>query len=537
MFGTVDMKHKRRQNTLSHAETRHAEPSEKLLRELVHETLDLVFIKDSEGRYLVANPASALVAGRPVDEILGHTDEEVFPPEQAHQLREVDQRILASGQSETYDETFVVDGEIRHFSTAKTPARDDDGVPLGIIGISRDITDRKRTEEALARLARENQSLLEGARAEKRWLATILERTPMPLVFVEPGTARLFFANAAADRMAGGLPRPATVAEHQRCFDMRGVDGRPLTADEMPLVRAARGEELNGFQFCWTFPNGAARTLIAYSARLPAVHGHAETVMLAFDDITALKQTQRELQEAVRVRQDFLSVAGHELKTPLTAILLNVRVLDRALGASSTTPSPLQADPRLANRWQGLQRQIGRLTGLVERLLDVSRICEGKLTLDLEPLDLAEVASEVASRFSGAESPQITVDAPDPIPGRWDRLRVEQVITNLLSNAVTYGEERPVTITTRRVQDHAEIVVRDQGIGIAPEAVSRIFERFERAVSGRQYGGLGLGLWIVRQLVEAMDGSIAVESAVGRGSTFTVHLPIRVADGVAAADD
>ncbi len=333
MLGTVDMKHERRQNTLSHSDTRHAEPSEKLLRELVHETLDLVFIKDSEGRYLVANPASALVAGRPVDEILGHTDEEVFPPEQAHQLREVDQRILASGQSETYDETFVVDGEIRHFSTAKTPARDDDGAPLGIIGISRDITDRKRTEEALARMALENQSLLEGARAEKGWLATILERTPMPLVFVEPGTARLFFANAAADRMAGGLPRPVTVAEHQRCFDMRGVDGRPLTADEMPLVRAARGEELNGFQFCWTFPNGAARTLVAYSARLPAVHGHAETVMLAFDDITALKQTQGELQEAVRVRQDFLSVAGHELKTPLTAILLNVRVLDRALGS------------------------------------------------------------------------------------------------------------------------------------------------------------------------------------------------------------
>ena len=87
--------------------------------------------------------------------------------------------------------------------------------------------------------------------------------------------------------------------------------------------------------------------------------------------------------------------------------------------------------------------------------------------------------------------------------------------------------ERPVNITARRAQDHADIVVRDQGIGIAPEAASRIFERFERAVSGRQYGGLGLGLWIVRQLVEVMDGSIAVESAVGRGSTFTVHLPIR----------
>ncbi len=522
------MKHKRTHNASSHA---HAEPSEKLLRELVHETLDLVFIKDSEGRYLVANPASALVAGRPVNEILGHTDEEVFPPEQAHQLREVDRRILASGQGETYDETFFVGGEVRHFSTAKMPARDDDGAPLGIIGISRDITDRKRAEEALARLALENHALLERARAEERWLGTILERTPMPMVFVEPGTARLFFANAAADRMAGGLPRPTSVAEHQRCFDMRDIDGRPLTADEMPLVRAARGEELNGFQFCWTFPNGAARTLVAYSARLPAVYGHAETVMLAFDDITALKQVQGELEEAVRVRQDFLSVAGHELKTPLTTILLNAQALDRVLATPPAAPSPLaplQADQRLAERWHGLQRQIARLTGLVDRLLDVSRIGEGKLRLDLEPLDLAEAARDVVSRFSGTAAAQIAIDAPDAIPGRWDRLRVEQVITNLLSNAVTYGEGRPVTITARRVKTHAEIVVRDQGIGIAAEAVSRIFERFERAVSGRQYGGLGLGLWIVRQLVEAMGGSIAVESAVGRGSTFTVCLPIAV---------
>jgi signal transduction histidine kinase len=165
------------------------------------------------------------------------------------------------------------------------------------------------------------------------------------------------------------------------------------------------------------------------------------------------------------------------------------------------------------------------LTGLVDRLLDVSRISAGKLVLDLETLDLAEVARDVAGRFSGAES-RITIDASAAIHGRWDRLRVEQVITNLLSNAVTYGEERPVAITVRRVGEHAEIVVRDQGIGIAPEALGRIFERFERAASGRQYGGLGLGLWIVRQLVEAMDGSISVESDLGRGATFTVQLPV-----------
>ena len=523
----------RRNPRRNHDAPSRAEPSEKLLRRLVNDTLDLVFIKDRDGRYLVANPASAQVAGRSVNEILGRTDEDVFPPEEARRLREADRRILASGQAETYDESFLVGGELRHFSTAKMPHRDDDGAPLGIVGISRDITDRKRAEEALASLALENQTLLERARAEERWLGTILERTPMPLVFVEPGTARLFFANAAADRMAGNLPRVANVAEHGQCFDMRDVDGRRLSADEMPMVRAARGEELNGFQFRWVFPDGAARTLVAYSARLPAVDGHADTVMLAFDDITALKQVQGQLEEAVRVRQDFLSVAGHELKTPLTSLLLIARTMEKALATPPAAPSslpPLQADPRLAERCRGLNRQVARLSGLVDRLLDVSRISAGKLALDLETLDLVEVARDVAGRFPEAESRQISIDASAVIVGRWDRMRVEQVITNLLSNAVTYGEGRPVALTVRRVDGRAEIVVRDQGIGIAPEAASRIFERFERAASGRQYGGLGLGLWIVRQLVEAMGGSIAVESAVGRGSTFTVRLPIRAGE-------
>jgi len=145
-------------------------------------------------------------------------------------------------------------------------------------------------------------------------------------------------------------------------------------------------------------------------------------------------------------------------------------------------------------------------------------------------LDLAEVARDVAGRFPEAQSRQITIDAPAAVEGRWDRLRVEQIITNLLSNAITYGAGRPIALTVRRAGAHGEIVVRDQGIGIAPEALSRIFERFERAASGRQYGGLGLGLWIVRQLVEAMDGSIRVESSLGNGSTFTVQLPIRAAD-------
>jgi PAS domain S-box-containing protein len=513
------------------------EASERLLRQIIESSGDLVFVKDERGRYEVANPASAHVAGHTVDEMLGRTDVDIFPPEQARALQAVDRRILARGVSETYDESFPVDGEIRHFSTAKTPRRDAHGQPNGIIGIARDITDRKRGEQALAALAAENQSLLIRARAEEQWLGTILEGTPMPLMFIEPMTARMFFANAAAARMAGGtIARPACADDYPRTFDMRDLSGRPLSADENPIVRAARGERLTGAQVEWRF-SGGAKVVAMHSARVAAVYGHPEMVLVAFDDITPLKEVQTELEEAVRARQDFLSIAGHELKTPLTSLMLGMHSLNRTLARPQPAAPPaaasvslLESEPALAERWRALQRQTRRLSSLVDQLLDVSRLTAGKLTLEVEALDLVELTREVAARFGGAgpgaaDSAPIVVEAAGPVPGERDRLRLEQVITNLVSNAVKYGEGRPVIIRVERNGRTATVAVRDQGIGIAPEALERIFNRFERASPGRSYGGLGLGLWIVSQIVEAMGGTVDVDSVIGRGSTFTLRLP------------
>jgi PAS domain S-box-containing protein len=515
----------------------HIEASERLLRQIIEGSGDLVFVKDEHGRYEVANPASARVAGHSVDEIVGQTDMEVFPPEQARALQEVDRRILARGVPETYDESFTVDGELRHFSTAKTPRRDAQGRPNGIIGICRDITDRKHGEEALAALAVENQSLLTRARAEEQWLGTILECTPMALMFIEPTTARLFFANAAAARMAGGaIARPACADDYPRMFDMRDLSGQPLSADANPLVRAARGERLTGAQVDWRFPGGA-KVVAMHSARVAAVSGHPEMVLVAFDDITPLKEVHRALEEAVRARQDFLSIAGHELKTPLTSLMLVMHALNRTLARPRSAAPPaadpgslLDSEPALAERWRSLNRQTRRLSNLVDQLLDVSRLSAGKLTLELEDLDLVEVASEVVARFSGAgpgggDSAPIVVEAGGPVPGRWDRLRLEQVITNLVSNAVKYGEGRPVITRVESDAGTVTVAVSDQGIGIPPEALGRIFNRFERASPARNYSGLGLGLWIVRQIVEAMGGGVDVDSVLGRGSTFTVRLP------------
>jgi signal transduction histidine kinase len=169
-----------------------------------------------------------------------------------------------------------------------------------------------------------------------------------------------------------------------------------------------------------------------------------------------------------------------------------------------------------------------RLTRLVERLLDVSRIRAGRLELEPEQLDLARLASTVVEQQREAAARAgcpITVSAPNPVFGNWDRMRMEQVLDNLIGNAVKYGSGQPIEVQVEGVGEDALVVVQDHGIGIEPGDYGRIFDRFERAVSRKHFSGLGVGLWICRQIVTAHKGKIELESAIGQGSRFLVRLP------------
>ncbi|WP_368670572.1 CHASE domain-containing protein [Myxococcus sp. AM011] len=248
------------------------------------------------------------------------------------------------------------------------------------------------------------------------------------------------------------------------------------------------------------------------SARASAERASAEQQRLA-----------SEAQSAVRIRDEFLSVAAHELRTPLTSLKLQLQLLFRQLHQKE----PLDLG-RLERGVETCERQMTRLTKLVDNLLDVSRLSSGRMELQLESLELGELVRELARRFemeAQTVNVRLEVDAPTPMTGRWDRLRLEQVITNLLSNALKYGHGAPVDVHVRGDEHEARLEVRDRGIGIAPEDAERVFDRFERAVSSRHYGGLGLGLFITRQLVEAHGGHIFLESHPGAGTTFIVVLP------------
>lgn len=225
--------------------------------------------------------------------------------------------------------------------------------------------------------------------------------------------------------------------------------------------------------------------------------------------------------DAVQLRDDFLSVAGHELRTPVTALLLQAQSLARI--------DHLDAGGQTKVRIERLSRYALRLTKLVDELLDVARISSGRMQLSSSELDLCEMIDDVlegASEQIARSGSLVRVEAGCPVSGKWDRHRLEQVVMNLLSNALKYGEGKPIDITIAKEHGHALLRFRDHGIGISLEHQRRIFERFERAVSSRNFSGLGLGLWIAREIVEAHGGVIDVQSEPGNGAEFVVRLPL-----------
>ncbi|MCY1017948.1 PAS domain-containing sensor histidine kinase [Pyxidicoccus sp. MSG2] len=235
----------------------------------------------------------------------------------------------------------------------------------------------------------------------------------------------------------------------------------------------------------------------------------------------------REAREAVRLRDEFLGIASHELKTPLTPLHLKVQLLHKQVELLAARGEPVSAE-RVSETLEVVQRQVRKLTSLVDNLLDVSRITAGRLKLELEEMDLASVAAEILYRFAPSAAQlncTLELHAPMAVVGRWDRQRLEQVVTNLLSNALKYGAGKPVCVRVEADGRLARLTVQDCGIGISAEDLPRIFERFERAVSDRHYGGLGLGLYITRQIVEAFGGTVTATSEPGQGSTFVLELP------------
>jgi predicted ATPase/signal transduction histidine kinase len=342
--------------------------------------------------------------------------------------------------------------------------------------------------------------------ADQRLLDEVLRRYPPRLGSPAPAAHVLATGESLlmADVTEPGIRDLCVDDEHARL--MRNLGSRSGLA--VPLV--ARGKTLGSITF------GSAEAKRYGQADLELAQELARRAAIAIDNALLYRSSQ----EAVALRDEFLSVASHELRTPIHSLQLIVQGLTRGV----VSPSP----EHVARAFGVAERQVGRLTRLIDELLEVSRIQAGRLAFQLEKVDLGALVGEVVAQFDvelARSRCALNVRADPAVVGMWDRSKLEQVVANLLSNAIKFGAGKPIEIRVEKPSpDTARIVVADHGIGIPPERLPRVFERFERAVSAREYGGLGLGLYIVRSVVQGLGGTVEVASEPGVGSVFTVTL-------------
>ena len=241
-----------------------------------------------------------------------------------------------------------------------------------------------------------------------------------------------------------------------------------------------------------------------------------------------LQTTQVELEHAVRMRDDFMSIVSHEVRTPLNGLILETQLRKLHLAKGNAEAFSLDKMQAMVERDE---RQIQSLIRLIEDMLDVSRIRTGKLSIRPSRFDLGQLVGNVVERFAAqiaAAGASVQFEAQTPVVGYWDEFRIEQVVANLLTNAVRYGGKGLIEVRVAQAGEHACVEVRDHGVGIGPEDQKRIFQQFER-VSAKHASGLGLGLFISEQIVSAHGGRIDLHSAPGEGASFSVHLPLQVA--------
>ncbi len=407
-------------------------------------------------------------------------------------------------------------------------------------------------EGAIARyqLVRENQRLLgrltnyatrleelvQQTQFEKARLQAVLEQLPEGVMVVEGTDGQMAVANKAAERLWGHTSAPpgTSVMQEPAHHQMEYLDGTPMPAEDMPVARVLRGgQPLLGQQMVLVQPSGTRITVLVNAAPLRDSDGVVRGVVAVFQDISELKRLEQ-------LKDEILSIASHELKNPLTII--------RGYSSLLARSQAVQNDARVQRMTNTIHQQVERMQQLVERLLDLSRLDLGTMTLYLSPIDLAQLVQDVAEQQQmTTQKHRLRCQVEDTslvLDG--DYMRLEQVLINLVSNAIKYspdGGEIDLTVQVREEVDlsvgvwaspisapapFVMVQVRDKGIGIEPTLQHNLFNRFYRArEAARLAAGQGLGLYISAEIVRLHGGALGVESTPDQGSIFCIVLPLR----------
>ena len=476
--------------------------SEERMRLMIGSVKDYaLFMLDPDGRVTSWNTGAQALKGYTAAEIIGRHVSVFYPPGESEEGKAERELAQAASEGRFEEEGWRVrkDGSRFWANVVLSAVRGEDGTLIGFTKVTRDMTERKRAQEQLARRAQ--QQLAVAA------LGVYALRTPELKLVVQQATRTVAEALGIPEvrlvQSADSLPQ-----ERSEAFPIHAPDGGGLPYGWLvvPAGRSLQGDEPS-------FVQSVANVVATALAR-----AHVEQQLRSAEQ-AAMAERERTLraEQALQERDDFVSVAAHELRTPLTALQLKLQGLERA-----------STQPGTAARLEGAIRQTRRLAQLVDRLLDVSRVAHARLEMAPEEFDLVALVRQVVDDFrdpaAQARSP-LQVDLPESAQGRWDRMRIEQVLVNVLSNAVKYGAGQPIAVKLEVEDDRVRLTVADRGIGIAEEDLARVFERFQRAAPIRHYSGIGLGLYISRHIVEAHGGTISVKSRRGEGATFTIDLP------------
>jgi PAS domain S-box-containing protein len=491
----------------------------RLLALIYDSTADPVYLvrieRGGQYRFVSVNEAFLRVTGYRVGQVIDAPMERVVPAANIGLVRSQYEQAIATRQSVLYEETAELPAGTRYAEITLVPIFEGSGPVTHIFAYIRDITARRIIE-------REREQLLSNAvflSDATRLLASL------DIEHALGDVARLavpFLGDGCAiDFLCDGGPRRVVAFALDPC--------NPMFVDVHPTVLGGNALAYRvGATPCLGVPLLVkGRVMGAITLRAPADRQYTRIDLQLVEELgrraaMAIDNARlyRHAQDALRARDDFLTVAAHEIRGPITTIHLAVQALLQGKLPQETLPRTLEL----------IEREDRRLSRLVTELLDLGQWRSSQLDLAFEDVSLADVVQEVVKRL-GAElaacgSP-LTITAQPDVIGEWDRFRLEQVVTNVLFNAIKFGLGEPIEISVATVDGRARLSVVDHGIGIDPAARERIFNPFERNVSVRHYGGLGIGLHIVKTIVVALGGSVRVEGEPGAGSTFIVELPLR----------
>ncbi len=491
-------------------------PSAELYRYLVESVRDYaIFLLDTGGHVVTWNRGARELHGYATDEVVGRHFSMFFPQADVAAGKPEQELVEAKARGSVEYEAHRVrkDGTLFWADAVLTAIHDDEGVLIGFAKVTRDLTERRRAEEAMRR-------------SEERFRLLVDSVFDYAIFMLDP-QGHVASWNAGAQRIKGYtadeiigqsferfyLPDDVRAGKTKRLLDTARSEG--MVEDEGRRVRK------DGTHF---FANVV---ITAIHDEQGQIRGFAKITR----DMTERRHAEGErvrlarAEAAIRLRDEFLAVASHELRTPVTGLQLRLQSLARkAQRLGEKVPSELRLEEELSR----LTAQGHRLDALIGSLLDVSRIASGRMSFDRQPCEIADIAQEVAELLEeparGVGS-HIRLHIEKRTSGSWDRTRVAQVVTNLVNNSIKFGAGGPIDLRVGGDETSAFVEVVDHGIGVEAEHRARIFERFEQAVAWRNYGGLGLGLYIVQQIVAAHGGTIAVESQPGVETTFRVVLP------------